>query len=75
MLLLVLGTHPTPVLTGWYISAAAAELSRSTQLLTLTQTNCNSESEGRAVKLLLSFDSTVIPGFSLLEIHDQDILS
>jgi hypothetical protein len=27
---------------------------------------------GRSVKLLLVFASTVIPGFSLLEIHDQD---
>jgi hypothetical protein len=26
----------------------------------------------RSVKLLLAFDSTVVPGFSLLEIHDQD---
>jgi hypothetical protein len=26
----------------------------------------------RSVKLLLAFASTVIPGFSLLEIHDQD---
>jgi hypothetical protein len=27
---------------------------------------------GRSVKLLLAFASTVIPGFILLEIHDQD---
>jgi hypothetical protein len=27
---------------------------------------------GRSIKLLLVFDSTVIPGFSLLETHDQD---
>jgi hypothetical protein len=27
---------------------------------------------GRSVTLLLAFASTVIPGFSLLEIHDQD---
>jgi hypothetical protein len=30
---------------------------------------------GRSVKLLLAFASTVIPGFSLLQIHDQDICS
>jgi hypothetical protein len=32
-------------------------------------------SAGRSVKLLLAFDSTVIPGLSLLEIHDQDFCS
>jgi hypothetical protein len=30
---------------------------------------------GRSVKLLLLFASTVTPGFSLLEIHDQDFYS
>jgi hypothetical protein len=30
---------------------------------------------GQSVKLLLDFASTVIPGFSLLEIHDQDFCS
>jgi hypothetical protein len=30
---------------------------------------------GRSVKLLLTFASTVIPGFSLFEIHDQDFYS
>jgi hypothetical protein len=30
---------------------------------------------GRSVKLLLAFVSTVIPGFSPLEIHDQDFYS
>jgi hypothetical protein len=30
---------------------------------------------GQSVKLLLAFASTVIPGFSLLEIHDQDFYS
>jgi hypothetical protein len=30
---------------------------------------------GRSVKLLLAFASTVIPDFSLLEIHDQDFYS
>jgi hypothetical protein len=30
---------------------------------------------GRSVKLLLVFASTIIPGFSLLEIHDQDFYS
>jgi hypothetical protein len=30
---------------------------------------------GRSVKLLMAFASTVIPGFSLLEIHDQDLYS
>jgi hypothetical protein len=32
-------------------------------------------SVGRSAKLLLAFCSTVIPGFSLLEIHDQDFYS
>jgi hypothetical protein len=27
------------------------------------------------VKLLLAIDSTVIPGFNILEIHDQDFYS
>jgi hypothetical protein len=30
---------------------------------------------GQSVKLLLAFASTVVPGFSLLEIHDQDFCS
>jgi hypothetical protein len=30
---------------------------------------------GWPVKLLLAFASTIIPGFSLLEIHDQDFYS
>jgi hypothetical protein len=30
---------------------------------------------GRSIKLLLAFASTVIPGFSLLEIHGQDLHS
>jgi hypothetical protein len=30
---------------------------------------------GRLVKLLLTFDSTVIPGFSLLKMHDQHFYS
>jgi hypothetical protein len=29
----------------------------------------------QSVKLLLAFDSTVIPGFSLLKIHEQDFYS
>jgi hypothetical protein len=32
-------------------------------------------SVGQPVQLLLAFASTVIPGFSLLEIHDQDFYS
>jgi hypothetical protein len=28
---------------------------------------------GQSVKLLLAFTSTVIPGFSLLKVHDQDL--
>jgi hypothetical protein len=32
-------------------------------------------SVGRLVKLLLILASTVIPGFSLLDIHDQDFYS
>jgi hypothetical protein len=32
-------------------------------------------SVGTSVKLLLAFASTVIPGFSLLEIHDRDFFS
>jgi hypothetical protein len=31
--------------------------------------------DGRLFKLLMAFASTVIPGFSLLEIHDQDFYS
>jgi hypothetical protein len=30
---------------------------------------------GRSIKLLLAFASTVIPGFSVLEIHEQDFCS
>jgi hypothetical protein len=30
---------------------------------------------GRLLKLLLAFGSIVIPGFSVLEIHDQDFYS
>jgi hypothetical protein len=30
---------------------------------------------GRSVKLLLAFASTVIPGFNLLKIHEQDFYS
>jgi hypothetical protein len=30
---------------------------------------------GLPVKLLLSFDSKIIPGFTFLEIHDQDFYS
>jgi hypothetical protein len=30
---------------------------------------------GRSAKLLLLFGSTVIPGFSLFEIHDQNFCS
>jgi hypothetical protein len=30
---------------------------------------------GQWVKLLLAFTSTVIPGFGLLKIHDQDFYS
>jgi hypothetical protein len=48
----------------------------------LTSHNCNSQPTeltqpqlGRSVKLLLVFVSTVISGFSLLEIHDQDFYS
>jgi flagellar biosynthesis protein FliR len=33
------------------------------------------QSVGRSVKLLLALASTFIPGFSLLEIHDQDLFS
>jgi hypothetical protein len=32
-------------------------------------------SVSQSVKLMLAFSSTVIPGFSLLEIHDQDFYS
>jgi hypothetical protein len=32
-------------------------------------------SVGQSVKFLLAFASTVIPAFSLLEIHDQDFCS
>jgi hypothetical protein len=32
----------------------------------------NDQSIGRSDKLLLGFASTVIPGFSFLEIHDKD---
>jgi hypothetical protein len=35
----------------------------------------NKLSVGQAVKLLLAFASTEIPGFSFLEIHDQDFYS
>jgi hypothetical protein len=34
-----------------------------------------SRSVGRSVKLLLTFASTVVPGFTLFEIHDQDFYS
>jgi hypothetical protein len=48
-------------------SAATSDGSVS-QLLT-------ADSLGLSAKLLLAFASTVIPGFSLLEIHDQDFYS
>jgi hypothetical protein len=35
----------------------------------------NCISIGRSIKLPMAFTSTVIPGFSLLEIHDQDFYS
>jgi hypothetical protein len=43
--------------------------------LQLRQLSRNWLSVGGSVKLLLIFDSTVIPGFSLLEIHDEDFCS
>jgi hypothetical protein len=70
LLMLVFVLYPNLALAGWYFSAADTELSRSTHLRAPNQTNCKSQS----FKFLLAFASTVIPRFSVLEIHDQDIL-
>jgi hypothetical protein len=43
--------------------------------LAITGPHCLAPSAGWSVKLLLAYASTVIPGFSLFEIHDQDFYS
>jgi hypothetical protein len=61
-----------PVVAWWRIPT----MSPASVLTFLPADDCpTTNSFGRSVELLLAFASTVIPSFSLLEIHDKDFYS
>jgi hypothetical protein len=58
-----------------WVSELSPASATSFSVLTTATLNWLRRSVGRSVKLLLVFASTVVPGLSLLEIHDQDFYS